>query len=140
MEGPEAVNPDYAKQATDLVLKSLQDDLRRGEVDPELLKELGWTEADMQRFADRLRKNLSDPTGEETLQEMSQRKEFEHMLENLQIGQGPGARDARTDRVKNVEGVGTVNPAVPTQYRDAFEKFTRSVAGSRKASEGGKKE
>nr|MBA3315231.1 hypothetical protein [Planctomycetaceae bacterium] len=127
----EDANADYAKQATDLALKKLEDDLQRGDVDPELLKDLGWTESDMRRFADRLRKNLEAPTGAESPQDLAHRKEFEHMLENLSIEKGPSAREARGDRIRNVEGVGTKNPEIPSAYRSAYEAFTRSVAGRR---------
>ncbi|HEX6985406.1 MAG TPA: hypothetical protein VF170_08510 [Planctomycetaceae bacterium] len=97
-----------------------------------MLEELGWTEEDMRRFADRLRKNLSEPTGDETPQDLARRREFEHMLENLRLGEGPGARQGGNERVKDVD-VGTSNPQVPSEYRDAFERFTRSVAGRRQA-------
>ncbi len=128
----EEANPEYTKQATDLALKKLQDDLARGEVDPELLKDLGWTEEDMRRFADRLRKNLDAPTGEETAQELAHRKEFEHLLENLTIEGTPQKREGRNDRVRNVEGVGAKRPPIPSAYRDAYETFTRRVAGRRR--------
>lgn len=126
---PEAANEDYAKQATDLALNDLENDLRRGDVDPELLEELGWTEQDMQRFAERLRKNLSAPTGDETPQDAANRQEFQHMLENLSFGETSSPRKATGDRVQDVGEIGTVNPQVPSQYRDAFERFTRNVAG-----------
>ena len=42
-----------------MVLKRLKEELDRGEVDPELLKKLGWTEKDMQRFAERLERQLA---------------------------------------------------------------------------------
>lgn len=130
----EEANPEYTKQATDLALKKLEDDLARGEVDPELLKQLGWTEDDMRRFADRLRKNLDAPTGDETPQEIAHRKEFEHMLENLTIEGTPQAREGRNNRVRNVEGVGTKRPPIPSAYRDAYEAFTRRVANRRATS------
>ncbi len=133
--GADEGNADYARQATDLALKRLEDELQRGEVDPELLKDLGWTEADMQRFADRLRRNLSQPKGDETPQEAAQRAEFEHMLRNLDFDGGPGARTAPTGRAKDVGDVSTANPRVPTEYREAYEAFTRSVAGRREADE-----
>ncbi|MGC1273978.1 MAG: hypothetical protein WBC44_09745 [Planctomycetaceae bacterium] len=131
----EEANAAYTRQATDLALKKLEDELERGEVDPELLNELGWTDDDMRRFADRLRKNLAEPTGDETPQQIAERKEFEHMLENLQIETGPAARTGPTGRVEDVGDVNTVNPLVPSEYRDAYEAFTRSVAGRREAAD-----
>lgn len=132
---PEQANQDFAEQATDLALRNLENELRRGDIDPKLLEELGWTEQDMERFADRLRRNLSAPTDEETPDDVARRMEFQHMLENLSFGESSGPRKARSDRSRDVGDVGTVNPQVPSEYRDAFEAFTRSVAGQRNSSE-----
>ena len=92
----------------------------------------------MDRFAERLRKNLSDPAADETPQDAARRKEFEKMLESLSAETAPASRQARTDRVKDVRGVGTKNPGVPSEYRDAWESFTRSVAGRKASKPAGK--
>src|SRR5690606_36893861 len=60
---PDEANLEDKCQAANLVLKQLQEELDRGQVDPELLKELGWTEEQMRKFAERLSQELnrSDP-------------------------------------------------------------------------------
>ena len=130
---PDVANADYARQTTDLVLQKLEDDLKRGEVDQQLLKELGWTQGDMQKFADRMRDQLAAPPAEATPQDQAQREEFEQMLEHLRLDGPPPARSARTDRSTDVENLGPRNGPVPTEYRDAYDAFTRSVARQRQA-------
>ena len=54
-EAPEgdAANLEYARKHTDLVLEKLADQLKRKKVDEGLLKDLGWTEAELRRFVER---------------------------------------------------------------------------------------
>ncbi|MFM7924894.1 MAG: hypothetical protein ACKPJJ_32110, partial [Planctomycetaceae bacterium] len=51
---------DQAAQAAGLALKRLQKELERGEVDPELLQELGWTKDELSKFADRMQQQLDE--------------------------------------------------------------------------------
>lgn len=128
---PDPAHPEFSRETTNLILDQLENDLQRGEVDPELLEELGWTNDDMRRFADRLRGNLSDPTGNESPEEQANRAEFQNMLENMSFRKSAGPREASDSRVRDVEGVGTINPPVPSEYRDAYERFTRQASGLR---------
>ncbi|MCA9246327.1 MAG: hypothetical protein KDA42_04400 [Planctomycetales bacterium] len=48
--GGDDPNLEYARQATDLVLKRLEDDAQNDQVDPELLDKLGWSREDLRQF------------------------------------------------------------------------------------------
>jgi hypothetical protein len=51
--GGDQANLEFAKKQTDLVLEKLSDQLAKKQVDPKLLKSLGWTEAELRQFVDR---------------------------------------------------------------------------------------
>ena len=124
------MDPEHARKATDLVLKQLEDDLKRGDVDDELLKELGWTEQDLARFSDRMREQLEQPTDVQNPGEVARQQEFEEMLKNLRFEAQPNARTTPSDRVREVEGVGTRRAPVPAAFRDAYEAYTRGLNGT----------
>jgi len=51
-------NVEDTARATDLALKRLERDLGRGEVDEELLRELGWTPERLSEFVERMQNQL----------------------------------------------------------------------------------
>ena len=46
-------NLDFARKQTDLVLERIDQQLAKKQVDAELLKSLGWSEAELQKFVSR---------------------------------------------------------------------------------------
>ncbi|MGB7326551.1 MAG: circumsporozoite protein- membrane associated protein [Rubripirellula sp.] len=122
---PDAVNTDYAKEATDLVLDYLEQ--TRDQPDSELLRKLNWTPADLQKFRDRWKgvRDLGDPTGE-----TKSSREIEDALRSLGLRK-PGsattgnARDA-ADAMRGIRDSGNRKPP-PAAYRDAFDAFRRSM-------------
>ncbi|MFM7835451.1 MAG: hypothetical protein ACKPJD_26950, partial [Planctomycetaceae bacterium] len=86
---------DQAAQAAGLALKRLQKELERGEVDPELLQELGWTKDELSKFADRMQQQLDErEQNEQQAREKSlSQKSFEEMLRSLGIGGSGAARE-----------------------------------------------
>ncbi|MFO0134860.1 MAG: hypothetical protein ACK56U_14815 [Planctomyces sp.] len=124
---------DEAAQAAGLALKRLQKDLERGEVDPELLKELGWTKDELAKFADRMQQQLDEREQNEQQQReksLSQ-KSFEEMLRSLGIGGSGAARegDARRDRERQDTTIR--NSAPPSRYRSSYEAYRRSLSTGR---------
>ncbi|MFN9220528.1 MAG: hypothetical protein ACK6D6_00340 [Planctomyces sp.] len=124
---------DEAAQAAGLALKRLQKDLERGEVDPELLKELGWTNDELAKFADRMQQQLDEREQNEQQQReksLSQ-KSFEEMLRSLGIGGSGAARegDARRDRERQDTTIR--NSAPPSRYRSSYEAYRRSLSTGR---------
>lgn len=64
--GGDDPNLAYAREQTDLVLNRLDEQLARRDVDPELLKSLGWSEAELRQFVDRWKslKEAAEAPGE----------------------------------------------------------------------------
>jgi hypothetical protein len=124
----EEQNLDHAKQAADLVLKRLEQQLERGEVSDELLKELGWSEGQMRAFADRMRHQLAQNREELTSEEQIRQRQFEEMLKNMnfqpkeETSQSNNSQPGRATR-----SFGSRNIPVPIEYRDAYESFTREL-------------
>ncbi len=127
-DAAEEANLDYSKKAADLVLKRLEDDLRRGEVDQKLLDRLGWTKEDMQRFADRLRRQLDDPGDDRSAGAVARRRQFEEMLKSLDLQSTQSRRNAKTAGRRPSEGIDVPDLPVPAEYREAYEAFTKSLS------------
>jgi hypothetical protein len=126
-EGEEA-NLEYKKQATELVLKRLQEGLERGDIDPDLLEKLGWTQDEMQRFTDRMSKHLQESkSGDETPESMARRQQFEEMLKNLDVNKKGTTRSGEKAPQRDVDQIDARRSTVPKEYRPAFEKFSREV-------------
>lgn len=125
----DAANLEYKKQATELVLKRLQDQLDRGDVDPELLQQLGWTEADMRRFTDRMSRYLQESKStEETPESAARRQQFEEMLKSLDLKKRGVSRSGENATQREVKQVESRQSTVPQEYRSAFDKFTKELA------------
>ena len=129
LEESEAANLEYNKQATELVLKRLQDGLERGDVDPELLEQLGWTEAEMKRFAERLGKHLQESKSlEETPESLARRQQFEEMLKSLDLKKQGTKRSGENSPQRDVNTIESKRANVPPQYKKAYEQFTKDLA------------
>jgi hypothetical protein len=125
---PAPAPPDleYTKKATDMVLDYLQE--TRDKPDTELLKDLKWTEQDLQRFADRWQKvrdlEKSAPPDAQS------RESVEEALRSL--GMRPPSSDAalenvdQADAFRGIRDAGNRKPP-PAAYRDVFEAFRRAV-------------
>ena len=58
IEPGDEANLDYAKKQTDLIIDKLDEQMKKKQLDEELLEKLGWSKDEMRRFVDRW-KNLS---------------------------------------------------------------------------------
>lgn len=99
-------------------------DETRDQVDEDLLKELDWTEQDLQRFRERWEKvrQMDQPT-----QDASPQNEFEDALRSLglQPNQSPSQSTQRSaDTLRNLRDSGNRRKAPPA-LRDAFDAFRR---------------
>jgi hypothetical protein len=132
VEPPTAGDPanlDYNKQATELVLQRLQQNLERGEVDPKLLEELGWTEEQLQRFVGRLQTALEETAKPaETPQDQARRVQFEEMLKSLDVHRAGSVRTGGDQPSREVEQTDVRRAPVPAEYRRAWENYTRSLS------------
>ena len=129
VEESEAANLEYNRRATELVLKRLQDELERGDVDPELLEQLGWSKDEMQRFAERLGKHLQESKSlEETPESIARRQQFEEMLKSLDLKKQGTKRSGENSPQRDVNQIESRRANVPPQYRKAYEQFTKDLA------------
>jgi len=126
-------NLEFAKEAADLVLKELQGELDRGEIDQELLDELGWNEEQVRKFTEHLKNRLDAPPAE-TPESLARRRQFEETLKTLDLKSSYGSRrDAGTPSTK-ADSIGPRRSRVPAEYRDDYDAFTRSRAKRGKTS------
>lgn len=124
----EAANLEFKKQATELVLKRLQDGLERGDVDPELLEKMGWTEDQMRRFTERLSKHLQEAKSPaETPESQARRQQFEETLKSLNLNKQGTTRQGDKSPQRDVDQIDSRRSTVPKEYRSAAERFSREV-------------
>ncbi|WP_010582616.1 hypothetical protein [Schlesneria paludicola] len=127
-EGDDA-NLEYNRQATELILQKLKKDLERGDVDPELLEQLGWTPAELKKFADRLSKSLNESKqGEETPESRARQQQFQEMLKNLDLQRSGAQRSGANEPKREVNQIESKRPPAPSAYLKAFEKATKDLA------------
>lgn len=134
-ETPEgdAANLEYARKQTDLVLEKLADQLNRKKVDERLLKELGWSEADMRRFVERWQQRRAaaekiDPSGE------AAKRELDEALRSLGLRPGTLQQDtAKKDTLRDLRE-GYRGP-VPSAYQERLRAYNQGVSRARQDGE-----
>lgn len=121
-------NLEFNRQATELVLEKLQKELDRGDVDPDLLQQLGWSEADLKRFASRMSKSLQESKKpEDTPASKARQLQFEEMLKNLDLKGTGTSRSGEKEPKRDVQQIESKRTPPPAGYKSAFEKFTRDM-------------
>ena len=121
-------NLEFKKQAAELVLQRLKDGLDRGDVDPKLLDDLGWTPDDMRRFVDRMSQSLHQTDAAETPEALARRVQFEEMLRSLNLDRTGTKRTAGQQPNREVDQIESRRAPVPSQYRKAWEKYTQQLS------------
>ncbi len=121
------VDLDYAKKSTDMVLDYLNE--TRDKPDQDLLEKLNWTDADLQRFAERWKQVRElDQTG---ASDPSKQQELREALESLGIRpptQATSQRREQADALRGLRDAGNRTPP-PAAYQDAFDSFRRAIGG-----------
>jgi collagen type III alpha len=125
-------NAEFTRKAANLVLQRIKDDLSRGKVDKKLLKELGWTEKDMAKFAERLKKQIANRNQEESPENQAKRQQFEEMLKNMRLQKINKTRKEKPGRVLRDTGFGGRKIPLPPQYREAYEAYSKEVSKGKK--------
>lgn len=127
---PDPTDPNYAREASSLVHKRLREQLSRGEVDSDLLKEMGYSEADLRQFADRLEQRLNQ-TPADSAADAARQRQFDAILDRIgesarsqQIGGSDAPREA-------AEGYSAPPRPAPRQYRQLQEEYERRVLEQR---------
>jgi len=118
----DAPDQDDLKKGSNLILKKLEEQLANKKVDPDLLKSMGWTEADARKFYERMNRekpaeNVS-PLGQE------QRRQFG---QGTDLRKSTGKSAGKTnDTVQDLYS-GKRTP-VPPQVRKRFEAYMKSLS------------
>ncbi len=129
----ELLTPDQAdlanrKKATELALKQLKDQLERGAKPEELMKELGFTDQDLDRFMNRLEERLADPGTDRSAESEAARRQFESILKGLQTGSGEQLRGSGDRERKASQSFGSGNRPIPPEYRRDTEAYKQKLS------------
>ena len=127
-EAAEKANEEFARKASSLVLKKLRKDLDRGQVDQELLDELGWKKDDLERFVQRLEKQLADTGDDNSPESVARRRQFEETLKTLGLSSQTKLRKAARGKPTRVNELGDRKFTPPPEYQELFEEYTKDLA------------
>lgn len=121
-------DPNHEREAAELVLDQLEEQLERGEVDSKLLEDLGWNEDQMRSFAKRMRQQINasksqNPTAEDLLR----KRQFEEMLDAAKLSRKSVESSGTNTPKRDIDQAGSRRSAVPEQYRERYEAYTRGV-------------
>jgi len=122
-------NLEFARKASNLVLQRLKGQLERGEVDQELLDELGWKDKqDVEKLVKYLEKGLNARDDDSSPEAIARRLQFEETLKSLRLGNETGRREGGEGRTRAIRQMNTRNVPVPPEYRKLYESYTRSLS------------
>ncbi len=133
-KSPDQTNPraddanlEYTQKATDLVLRRLQDQLDRRQVDPKLLDKLGWSADDLKRFVERwqrLKQAAQGPAAEA----QQARDDLRRALRSLGLRPDQVRRvgPTKTDRLGNLREGQQV--PVPPDYEEQLRAYRKALS------------
>lgn len=122
----DAANLEYARKQTDLVLEKLSDQLNKNKVDDRMLKELGWTRDDLQRFVERWRQRKDAAQRDDAKGEAAKR-ELDDALRSLglqreKLQQNAVQKDSMRDLKQGYRG------PVPLEYQERLRAYNQGVS------------
>ncbi|MBX3426787.1 MAG: hypothetical protein KF688_13995 [Pirellulales bacterium] len=124
---PDEANLDYARQQTELILNRLEDQLAKQQVDQELLKKLGWSQADLRRFVDRW-KSLRDRAAGAGPNGQAAQAELDEALRSLGLRRtGPQRFDAAAAEDER-RADDAYRARAPREYQDRVRAYIRGAA------------
>lgn len=123
--GDEA-NLDYARKQTDLVLDRLEEQLKNNEVNDDLLKKLGWTKEELQKFVDRWKALKAEADAEPAQQGET---ELDKALRSL--GLSPNRRtgfqaQVTKERLRQLQD--SYRGQVPLEYAEQVRAYIKGTA------------
>lgn len=131
LKDADEVNLEDKLKASNMVLKRLKKELDRGDVDPELLKKLGWTEKDMQRFAERLERQLAQPKPDDPAAE-ARRRQFEEVLRNVDLESSGRQQGGDFSNQKSTNNFSERRLPAPRSHRKAYEDYLKRLSQQRR--------
>jgi collagen type III alpha len=131
-DAPGRQDADDTARALDLSLRRLENDLKSGKMDPERLKELGWTESELKDFVARMQKQLKERSvTEQELKEQSlSRQSFEETLRSLSLKSADRNRAGRNDSDRQQQETTARQTKPPGRYSDRYRLYQKSISGS----------
>ena len=118
-----------------MVLKRLQKELERGQVDQELLEELGWTEDQLKAFSDRIQQqlnSLNDESRKDDVSEKLKRRRVEELLKSLDLTSKSGERVGSRTRDREQQDTTSRRSPPPSRYKDWQEMYQKSLTEGRR--------
>jgi hypothetical protein len=133
----EEANLENAKKASNLLLKRLQKQLERGEVDQKLLDEMGWKNLDdVKNFTRYLESNLENTGEDNSAEAVARRLQFEETLKGMRLGSETERRLGGNGPQRRVLPTSVRNVPLPAEYREIQEAYSKSL--SKQSSKGAK--
>lgn len=130
LEPADDANLEYARKQTDLVLNTLDEQLRKKQVDEKLLEKLGWTTDELQRFVNRW-KNLKDKANAGGPNAKQAQAELDTALQTLGLNPkrrtGFNSRNAK-DELRNLNE--SFRGRTPLEYQELMRKYVKGTAGA----------
>jgi hypothetical protein len=129
-QGADDANLEYARKQTDLVLDRLSDQLAKKQVDPELLRSLGWSTDDLAKFVERW-KGLRDQAAAGGEDSDEARARLDAALRSLGLRPGGPQRirgSAKADKLRELqEGF---RARVPQEYAERVREYVKGAAAN----------
>jgi len=119
---PEPADLENRKKATNLALKRLKETLERGAIDPELQRELGFTDEELRSFMNRLEERLADTGEDNSPQAQARRRQFEQLLKGIDLQTETSKREG-TGAGAASQGFGAARKPVPAEYRATEQRY-----------------
>ena len=100
-------------------------------MDPELLKELGWTPAEVKAFLERIQKQLDEReiTEQEQREKSLSQKSFEEMLKSLDVKSTGKSREGTSAKDRDQQDTTGRQTTPPNRYKQWNEFYQRSMSG-----------
>ena len=130
-ETPEgdAANLEYSRKQTDLVLDKLAEQLSRKRVDDGLLKEVGWSEAELRRFVERWQQRKAAAERNDEAGEAAKR-ELDDALRSLGLHRGELRQNAaQKDSLRDLREA--YRGPVPAEYKERLRAYNQGVSRAR---------
>ncbi len=127
-DAAEEANLEYARKATDLALEHLKDELRKEHPDAELLKQLGWSRADLENFVKRWEQMRQQAQSQGDQQTTAQR-ELDQALRSLGLrprGTSLKGNAGRDDKSQGYKESRRSSP--PPEYAEQYKEYTQGVS------------
>jgi hypothetical protein len=116
------------RRATELVLKRLEDELERGEISDEMLKDLGWTEDNLRDFMQRLEQRLADSGEDQSPEAQARRNQFQEILRGIDYSSEGQTRSGGTGPRNTASGFGAARRPAPAEFRRDQEAFKNRLS------------